>query len=322
MKMCARKKYPLIANAIVVAIACNFLCGAARAAEEENYFAPIVDANSASDTDGFRSLRFRAGALARYENQWSYAGAVAQTTHYSQENYKKDVAAVLGVYRDQRRDNLAGVDIEAGVARVSGRLRPVGDMTLRLSTTLHTAIDLNASADLVETPKALDRAIGYTFVAAGIEQQLDERFTFTGLAGWQHFSDGNSRPHLRARLIWLAVPEQGITLQARYRQYWSRELDVGRAYFNPEDYRQWLGVIAIRKRHAGWVYSGALGAGQETSTGAGTHPAYLAEARIDGPIGPAARLVIRAAYNRSAGFIDSPDYASRMIGASVVVPFR
>ena len=310
-----------MAATIAVAIGCITLAGGARA-EEEKYVAPIADISTGSDSDRFHSLRLRLGALPFYENTWSHSGAVVQTTRYSQGEFRTDVAAVLGIYRDQRRDTLAGVDVEAGVARVSGHLRPVGEMTLRLSTSLSTAVDLNVSADLVETPRALERGTAYTFVAASLEQRLSERFTFTGLTGWQQFTDGNARPHLRARLIWLAAPDAGITLQLRYRQYWSREPAAGGAYFNPEDYRQWLGVVAVRKRNAGWIYSGAIGAGQENSTGAGSHPAYLVEARAEGPLGTGARLVVRAAYNRSAGFIDSPDYASRQIGASLVLPFR
>ena len=291
-------------------------------AEDATTFAPVTDVSITSDSDGFHAQRWRVGAMSSYANPWSYAGAVGQSTRYAQGDFGKNVARVLGVYRDQRRDTLAGVDVEAGVARVSGHLRAVGDATLRMTTTLGTAVDLNASADLVETRKALDRAIGFTFLAAGVEQQFGERFTLTGLAGWQHFSDGNSRPHLRARLIWLAVPEAGMTLQLRYKQYWSRQADVGGAYFNPKDYQQWLGVVAIRKRVAGWIVSGAIGAGQEFLTGAGSRASYLAETRAEGPITGDARFVLHAGYYRSAGFTNDPDYAYRLAGAALVLPFR
>ena len=186
-----------MAATFAVAIGGITLAGGARA-EEENYVAPVADISTGNDSDGFHSLRLRLGALPFYENTWSHSGAVVQATRYSQGEFRKDVAAVLGIYRDQRRDTLAGVDVEAGVARVSGHLRPVGEMTLRLSTSLSTAVDLNVSADLVETPRALERGTAYTFVAASLEQRLSERFTFTGLAGWQQFTDGNARPHLRA----------------------------------------------------------------------------------------------------------------------------
>jgi len=116
------------------------------------------------------------------------------------------------------------------------------------------------------------------------------------------------------------MPSEGVTLQVRYRQYASGKADVDGAYFNPDNYSQWLAVAAIRKRHAGWVYSGALGAGQEKPTGIAARPSYLAEAKAEGPLVGKARLVVHAGYYRAAGFIDSAAYAYRLIGAQVVLP--
>lgn len=300
---------------------CAAWTGTAHAQEAA---APAASAalDLASDTDGFRAYRARAGGLFRYDNPWSYAGVTAQSSWYRQDSFRAEAPAVLGVYRDQRRDTLAGVDIEAGVTRVSGRLRPIGDATWRLTPSSSTAVDLLASADLVETPKALERGIGHAFLATGVELKMSERLTATALAGYQPFTDGNARTHLRGRLIWLAVPEQGVTLQLRYKQYDTKDLDVDGAYFNPERYRQWLAVAALRKRHAGWIFSGALGAGQEHSAGADSRGSYLAEVRAEGPIVDDIRLVVRAGYYRAAGFIDDPGYSYRSIGASIVVPLR
>ena len=288
------------------------------AAEEKLSLAMDAGTSLSTDTDGFQAFRGRVGWLFAYANPWRFSGVNVQSTKYTKGEFSKDVTAVLGKYRDQRRDNLAGVDIEAGVAQVSGHLRPVGDATLRMVTSIGTAVDLNVSADLVETPKVLDRGIGYTFLATGVEQPFGERSTITALAGWQRFNDGNARVHLRARYIWLAVPEAGITLQLRHRHYSTRQLDVGGAYFNPENYQQTLAVAAIRKRHAGWVLSGSLGAGQERVTGISSHPAYLAEVRGESPVGKDIRLVFHAGYYRSSGYTDSPDYAYQIAGLNLV----
>ncbi len=303
----------------VLAAGCAWSCAAAQEPTSQTPFADFV---ASSDTEGFHALRKRAGLFDPYSNPWSYTGVAVQSTRYSQGAFHREVSGAVLQYRDQRRDTLAGLDLEAGAVSVSGHLRPVGDVTLRMTPTLGTSVDLIAAADLVETRKALDRGIGYTFVAAAVERQFGERFTTIGLAGWQSFSDGNSRVHLRARAIWLVVPEHGVSLQGRYRQYSSRDSDVGGAYFNPDTYRQWLAVAAIRKRHAGWVFSAAVGAGQEDTGDGGPHASYLAEARGEGPIGGEARLVLRAGYYRSAGFVGDPDYGYRMVGANVVVPLR
>ncbi|MBC7502092.1 MAG: hypothetical protein H7315_16600 [Herminiimonas sp.] len=304
----------------VLLAACAMSTGNA-VAQEVRSFAPLGDILFSSDTDGFQALRTRAGAYVAYENPWRYTGFAAQSTRYNQGDFSKNVQGLVGQYRDVRRDTLAGIEAEAGVVRVSGRLRPIGDATWRTIPVRGTAIDLMASADLVETPKALDRGIGYTFLSAGLEQQIGDRFTMTGLAGWQSFSDGNARTHLRARLIWLAMPEDGVTLQLRFRQYATRSDDVGQAYFNPPEYRQLLGVATIRKRTAGWILSGAIGAGPEGTDVGRSHVSYLAEARAEGTIAGAVRLVLKAGYNRSAGYIDSPKYAYRLFSATFVVPY-
>ena len=297
-------------------------CAGRAAAENASGQALIGSLEFSSDTDGFDAWRARAGGLLSYANPWSYAGVAAQSTHYAQQDFRKEAHGILGLYRNQNRDTLAGFDVEAGVARVSGHLRPIGEATWRLIPTSTSAVALTASADLVETPIALNRGIGYTLVSASAEQQFGARFTATALAGWQAFTDGNSRAHLRASLIWLAVPEAGMTLQFRYRQYATSDADVGGAYFNPDRYRQWLGVAAIRKRHAGWIFSGALGAGEERLRGIDSHSSYLAELRVDGPVARDGRLALHAGYYRSAGFIDSPDYAYRLVGATLIWPLR
>jgi hypothetical protein len=313
----------MIARALIAILAAAGLAAPVLArAQEAPTTAPFAEARFMSDNADFRAMRLRAGALLPYDNPWHYAGVAAQTSRYWQDGYRKEAEAILGFYRDQRRDTLAGLELEAGVARVSGHLRPVGDATWRFVPTPGLAIDAIATADLVETPLALDRGIGHTFAAAGVERTLGERFTVTGLAGRQWFTDGNARNHLRARLIALVLPEAGVTLQLRYRQYDSMKNDVGGAYFNPDHEQQWLGVAAIRKRYAGWMFHGELGAGQERSTGGGSRPARHVEARVEGPLFGTVRVVLRAGYERSAGFIDATGYSYRLLSAELQVPLR
>jgi hypothetical protein len=309
-------------NVVTAAVLAASLAGMGNAvAQDAPRPAATIGLDYTSDTDGFHAFRARLGGLYTYANPWNYAGVSVQSTRYSQRGFDQDVPAIIGIYRDQRRDNLAGIDIEAGVARVAGHLRPVGEASWRFAATPTTLVDLAASGDVVETPLALDRGTAYTFLTAGIEQQLGERFTVAGLAGHQHFTDGNDRTHLRARLIWLAVAEHGVTLQARYRIFESHQADVGGAYFNPGRYQQWLAVAAVRKRHAGWVVGGALGAGQERSDSFDARASYLAELRAEIDLPRQARMVLRAGYYRGAGFIDTPDYAYRSASATLVVPF-
>ena len=281
----------------------------------------LGDISASRDADRFDALRFRTGALASYASSFDYAGLAVQTTHYSQSGWHRDVEAILALWRDQRRDTLAGTLAEAGLARVAGHTRFIGDATWSLRPTQRTGIELLAAGDLVETQRALDRAIAYTLFGASAEQQLAERFTAIGLAAYQHFTDANERLHFRGRLIWLLVPEHGITAQLRWRQYQTKQLDVEGAYFNPGRYHEWQAALAMRKRYGGWLWSGTLAAGREEIDGNVTHPTALADLRAEGALGNNARLIVRAAYNRAAGFAAADGYWYRLLGVTLIVPF-
>ena len=86
-----------------------------------------------------------------------------------------------------------------------------------------------------------------------------------GLAGTQFFSDDNRRDHGRLRLIYQPSLDLGLTLQARYRMYRSSEEDVGREYFNPEDYQESMLALGWRQRFAGWSAGLTAGLGREKS---------------------------------------------------------
>ena len=283
--------------------------------------AGLGDLTFSGDADRFNAWRLRGGALTQYRSPFDYAGIAAQTTHYTRFGWHADAPAVLFVWRKQQRETLAGTVAEGGFVRVAGRIRPIGDATWSLRPAARTGIELIASADLVETQRALENATAYSFGAVSIEQQLGKRFTAIGLAGAQRFTDGNKRVHLRGRLIWMLVPEQGLSAQLRWRQFHSSQLDVGGAYFNPERYREWQGGLAIRKRYAGWVWSGTLAAGREEIDRGVQQTTKLADIRAEGPIGKRARLALHASYNRSAGFGTAEDYWYRTVGFTVIVPF-
>ncbi|MGH8802705.1 MAG: hypothetical protein ACREX6_10495, partial [Casimicrobiaceae bacterium] len=80
-------------------------------------------------------------------------------------------------------------------------------------------------------------------------------------------------------------------------------------------------VGAVRRHIGSWTVSGSLGAGEETVNGTDTHPVRTAELRGEGALGRGMRLAVYAAYNRSTGYVDSPDYAWREGGVTLIVPF-
>lgn len=283
--------------------------------------AALGDVSATGDADHFAALRLRAGALTGYTSPFRYAGVAVQTTSYTQSGWHSDAPAVLFLWRNQKRDTLAGTIAEAGVVRVEGRTRVIGDATWSLRPNPHTGIELLAESGLVETRPALEHATAQTFLGISAERQFGERFTVIGLAGHQRFTDGNERLHLRARLIWLLVPEQGISAQLRWRQFHSDQPDVGDAYFNPQRYREWQAGLVMRKHYAGWTWYGTVAAGREAIDSARRQTTGKAELRAEGPLGKRAHLVFNASYDRSAGVGLADRYWYRVIGMTVMVPF-
>jgi hypothetical protein len=283
--------------------------------------AALGNMDVSSDTDGFHAARVRIGGLYPYGSYLDHFGVAIQTTRYSQSDWSRNAGGVVGLWRDQDPRTLAGINAEAGVVQVAGHTRGVGDVTWGLRPAPDTGVELIAAGDLVGTQKAIDRAIAYGFLAASVEHTFAERFTAIGLAGYQSFTDGNDRVHLRARLIWQAVPDYGVNVQLRWRQYESRREDVDGAYFNPDRYRQWQAALGMRRRLGSWVWTGSLGAGRETINGTDTHPVRLAEIRGEGALTDRLRLALYALYSRSTGYVDSPDYAYRQVGLTLIYPF-
>ena len=272
----------------------------------------------ASDTDGFHATRFRAGGLYPYASYFDYTGVALQVTRYSQAGWEREASGVVGLWRRQDPRSLVGIDAKAGVVQVAGHTRAIADATWSLRPAADTGVELIAAGDLVETQKAIERGIAYGLFAASVEHTYAERFTAIAFAGFQPFTDGNDRTHLRARLIWQAVPAWGLNTEFRWRQYRSSKDDVGGAYFNPQRYRQWVAALSMRRHTGSWTLSGALGAGRETIDGIDTHPVRMAELRAEGALSRNLRLVAYATYNRSTGYVDAPDYSYRQAGFTLV----
>jgi hypothetical protein len=292
------------------------IAGAARAQT-----AAVGEIEAGSDAEHFDALRLRTGVLFDYASPFDYAGVAAQTTRYTQSGWHRDAPAILVLWRKQRRDTLAGTIAEGGVVRIAGRNRLIGDATWSLRPAKRTGIELLAAAGLVETQPALERATAHTWFGVSAEQQLSDRLTVIGLAGHQRFTDGNERVHLRARLIWMLIPEHGISAQLRWRQYESKQLDVDGAYFNPGHYREWQAGVAMRKRAGRWLWSGDLAAGREEIDGGDRQTTVHAGVRAEGTLGKDIRLVLHGSYNRSAGFAAADGYWYRVVGVTLIVPF-
>lgn len=215
----------------------------------------------------------------------------------------------------------SGIKAEAGFVQAGGRTRIVGDATWSARPAEKTRVELVAAGDLVATQPAIERGIAYGFFGVTAEQSLADGIFANGLAGYQSFTDGNERTHLRARLVWQAAPEYGLNAQLRWRRYEGGDEGFEGAYFNPEAYAQWQGVLDLRRRIGSWTFSGALGAGVETVDGADRHPVRTAELRAEGAVVDKLRLAVYARYNRSSDDADALDHSYRQAGVTLSYPF-
>jgi hypothetical protein len=299
--------------------------GAARAATGDEQsgrsdLGLLLQAGHETDAEDFNGLLVRGGLFVDYRSHLQNAGVAIQNTRYSQDGWDKDVAAVLGVYRDQRSDTLAGVRAEAGLASVAGHVRPVGEVTWSLRPRESTGVELIAAGDVVGTREAIERGITYGLIAASVEQQFGDRLTTIALAGWQPFTDGNSRNLLRLRFIYTLLADQGVSLQARWRQYSSSEDDVDGAYFNPEHYRNWDAGLSLRRHVRGWMVSALAGAGQERIDEQSWKSTGVAELRGEGPLANGKHLALGLVYMRAAGFSTDPDYWYGGVNVTLSMP--
>jgi hypothetical protein len=315
--------HPACARAALGAFALLSLASprAVTAAESADRVAAVAQVGFEDDADGFNAAKLRAGALFDYASELQHAGLALQNTHYSTGGWSTDAPAIIGVYRNQRRDTLEGVRAEGGLVQVEGHIRVVGDATWSHRPRQTTGIELILAGDLVGTREALEQGIAYGLAGASVEQQFGHRFTGVAMAGWQPFTDGNSRALLRARMIWSLLPDQGISAQLRWRQYSSSDADVGGAYFNPDRYRTWDAVLSMRRRVGTWIVSGLAGGGQERVENGSWQSTAVAEARAEGPLSRDMRLACSAIYSNAAGFANSPDYWYGSVNVSLIVPF-
>lgn len=153
--------------------------------------------------------------------------------------------------------------------------------------------------DVLETREGLARGRVHTFAGAALDMPLSERWSATGLVGLQDFGGENLRRHLRAQLAYAVLPEHGLSLQLRLRQFNDsdpRELD----YFAPGRYRQALAVVSLRRFVGGYQWRATAGLGRQDFTGVASQPARLLELDFQTPKD-------RGHYLRAtAGYSDAP----------------
>ena len=272
------------------------------------------------DSEGFQTRKLSAEFLPQYKDADHYVGIRGSAYQYRADDWKRDGQKISFIGRDIESATGNGWTLEAGLFEQGDHTLLTFDGSYRAALAEKTAVELFANRDWVETQLALDAGTNFTFMGAALDQGLGEHVTLVGLAGTQFFSDDNRRDHGRLRLIYQPSLDLGLTLQARYRMYRSSEEDVGREYFNPEDYQESMLALGWRQRFAGWSAGLTAGLGREKINQDPSQSTRLFELNVQSPVRGSQFLRMNAGYNRSASFY-GPNYDYRYIRGEWIMRF-
>lgn len=305
----------------LLAMACLLAAGATQA--QSDMHAGAQGAGAAllvsNDSEGFSSRRAALEYLPRYGARDAYAGVRYLASRHGIDGWSRSASQLSAVYRSIDPATANGVQAEAGLSRQGGHELLTVDATWHAPLAERSSVELFVNRDWVETRAALDNGVSFTLAGAAFEQGLGRHLTAVAMAGYQDFSDGNARRHLRAKLIYQPDLELGLTLQARYRLYRS-DTDAARAYFNPERYAEAMLAVGFRKRVQGWMGSATAGVGTQRVADSGRSPTRLLELGLESPARASVSLRLRAGLNKSASF-GGPDYTFRYAQAEWLLGF-
>jgi len=290
--------------------------GAARGADS----GAGISAFAADDSEGFATGRVSLGYLPAYTNRDIHTGVRVAGSHFAQDGWQRDAQQISVVHRDLDSATTDGLQVEAGFSRQGGHGLLTLDAGYRKALSAKTSVEVFLNRDWVETRRALDDGVRFTFGGAAVEQGIGEHVTVVGLAGYQDFSDGNHRTHGRLRLIVQPSLELGLTLQARVRTWRGAGDGTIRSYFNPARYDEAMLALGWRKRFSGNMASVTAGVGRQRVGDAERTATRLLEAAWETPVKARSSLRLRAGYNRSAAF-GGPDYSYRYAQAELLMAF-
>jgi hypothetical protein len=315
-KMKNRLKTPALLSAIIcVVLSSNGV--QAQSNESWGLISPTI--STYSDNDQFKVVKAGVGLLPLYKDGQHFTGIQALHHSYEQYEWKKDASQVSLVSESIDPKNGLGHKVNLGVNQLGNHTLVNADMNYSLSLREGTNAELFYNRDWVETRRSLDNGIKYDYYGGSLEQRLSEKWTVIGLLGQHQFSDSNTRNHLRGKLIYDLLPDQGINLQLRHRQYRNSQESTGN-YFNPNKYEEQMVAVAMRQRVQGWMLSGLIGVGSQKVNEDPRTSTHLYELEANSPIAKSIVFRSKLGYGQSATF-NGPDYKFRYFNTSLIFSF-
>ncbi len=273
-----------------------------------------------SDSEKLSIKKASLGYLPFYEHGDSNTGIKLQNNQFHQDSWSIYSNQISFITKEINSKTTLGYLVNLGVNQLEGKSIITIDSQYQFKLFDKTSIELILNRDRVETQKALENNTFFTMAAINIEQEIRSDLRAMLMIGEMKFSDGNSRPFLRARLIADVLPDYGVNLQLRYRQFHSDDIDVERNYFNPEDYRETMLVIGYRKRFEGWNLAGTLGVGRQEIDNLNSTQTKLIEFNATSPFVKNIFFRTRLGYSQAAGF-QGADYSYRYLFEELIFAF-
>ena len=275
----------------------------------------------ASDSEGFSTYKYNAGFLPLYEHGEKYTGVSYQHNYFTQSGWDSSAEVYTLLTKAINPRTGLGYNANIGYNLQNGHKLITTDSNYGFRVTDSTKAELILNRDRVETQNSLNNGIYYTMGAASVEQQMLERLTAIAMVGNMYFSDTNTRPLVRAKLIYDLVPDYGLTAQLRYRQYRDTNTTVPNNYFNPDHYTETMIAFGARKRISGWMLSGTAGVGRQKVSQDPSTTTQLYEFAATSPVASNSYYFkTRAGYGKSAGFL-GPNYFYRYVMEELIIPF-
>jgi len=315
-KMKTILKTPALFSAIVCAALSPYSVHA-QSNDSWGLLSPTISAYS--DNDQFKAVKAGVGLLPLYKDGQHFTGIQALHHSYEQYEWKKDASQVSLVSESINPKNGLGHKVNVGVNQLGNHTLVNADMNYSLSLREGTKAELFYNRDWVETRRSLDNGIKYDYYGGSLEQRLSEKWTVIGLLGQHQFSDSNTRNHVRGKLIYDLLPDQGINLQLRHRQYRNSQESNGN-YFNPPKYEEQMVAVAMRQRVQGWMLSGLIGVGHQKVNEDPRTNTHLYELEANSPITKSIVFRSKLGYGQSATFNGS-DYKFRYFNTSLMFRF-
>jgi hypothetical protein len=256
-----------------------------------------------------------------YEHGENYSGVSYQRNYFTQNNWNSsgDVYTLFTKAINPR--TALGYNLNVSYNVQNGYQLLTTDSNYGFRVTDSTKAEVFVARDRVETQNSLNNGIYYTFAGASIEQQIMGRLAAIVMAGNMYFSDTNTRPIVRGKLVYDLWPEYGLTAQLRYRQYRDTNTDVPNNYFNPGEYMETMFALGFRKRVSGWMLSGTAGLGKQMVNQDPSTLTQLFEFAATSPVASNDYYFkTRVGHGKSAGFL-GPNYYYTYFMEELIFPF-